>query len=171
VGCSRDIRLGSLPDGPVAQIDAPSPFTSGSYSISFLDPIQTQCMGALAGHEVDFNVITRASLNLVDGQVTLSGAGNQLEIAGTTIQSAFGQPSLVLVPDPMAQPASLWDVSKTGSFGAGPDSTNAKDLAFAVDSATAHDQAGIQGAYARAYESMDGMSVCSVTFGSLLVRN
>ena len=163
--CGRDVRLG----GPV---DAPPPaFTAGAYTASFLDPVQVMCSGTLAGHEADFSGVTRAQSNLVDGAVQLAPAANQLVISGSPVSTAFGVASVTLVPDPGSAPPELWDTSVSGSFGSGPDATTAIAVALALDSATAHDPGGIQGAIAREYQNAAGDGVCSATFGALLVRS
>ena len=168
--CSRDIRLGDVsadasPDGPHVL------FAAGSYSASFLDPVQETCMGTLAGHEADFSTITRASANLVNGTVQLGATSGQLTITGTPIQTGFTQATLTLVPDPQSMPPTLWDTVVNGSFGSGPDATTAGGLGLALDSATASSPSGIQGAYARVYFTASGDGQCAVEFGALLVMN
>ena len=163
--CGRDIRLGGAPDG------APIAFTAGTYAASFLDPVQVMCTGTLAGHEADFMGVTRAQSNLVDGPVQLAPAADQLVISGSPISTAFGVASVTLARDPGSSPPGLWDTSVSGSFGSGPDATTAIAVALALDSATAHDPGGIQGAIAREYQNAAGDGVCSAVFGALLVRS
>jgi hypothetical protein len=171
--CSRDIRLGGEVDAGTADAApdaATSPFAAGSYVVTFLDPPQQSCTGTLAGHEADFAGITRASSRLVDGVVDLAPSATQLVISGSPIQSGFPSPAITVVPDAGAQPPTLWDSSATGSFGSGPDATTITWLGFAVDSATAHEAGGIQGAYAQMFETSDTSGQCAISFGAQLVR-
>jgi hypothetical protein len=165
MGCSRDIRLGELPDA------AGTPFIAGSYMTSFLDPPAQNCSGTLTGHEADFAGITRASSSLVDGAITMAVNAQQITLSGTPISSGFPQPTVTLAYDPSAGAPGLWDNVVQGSFGTGPDSTTISALGMALDSTTASSPSGIEGSYMRAYLTGDGMGECSVAFGALLVRN
>src|SRR2546430_1230474 len=125
--CSREIRLGGEPDASVSPDASPdantSPFTGGSYAVSFLDPPMIQCSGTLAGHDADFSGITRAASPLQDGTVDLAPSSTQLMITGMPIQSGFPSSAITLMLDAAAAPPTLWDNSVPGSFGSGPDTT------------------------------------------------
>jgi hypothetical protein len=172
--CGRDIRLGALLD---ALPDAPAdgalhlPWIAGSYAITFVDPSQISCSNSLSGHESDFMSTTRAAAGFVDGTVQLDDASGNLVISGASISTAFGEASVTLVPDPGAQPPTLWDVAVTVSFGGGPDATTGEGVGLALDSATATAASGIQGEVARIYVTAAGDGQCSVMFGALLVSN
>ena len=165
-GCSRDIRLGELPDAAV------TPFIAGTYTTSFLDPAMQSCSGTLAGHEADFAGITRATTTtLLDGTIDLSIVGQELVLSGTPIQSGFPQSSVTLTYDPGAGPPPLWDNTTNASLGSGPDSTQIVAVGLALDSSTAIAPSGIQGEYVRVYMTPDTNGQCGVAFGALLVRN
>jgi hypothetical protein len=173
--CSHDIRLGdrydAMPDG---LSDAPSlPFDPGSYQVSFLGPAQVGCQGTLTGKESDFAGLTPASSGLIDGAVSFAVTTTQLSITGAPIQAGFPQPTIVLAPDPMAMPPTLWDTGEPGACTSvsGPDATTRMWCGLAADSATAHAVGGIQSGYAELFQTTDTMGGCSVSFGALFVRS
>jgi hypothetical protein len=129
------------------------------------------CQGSLAGKESDFSGLTPAGQGLADGSVTFAVTSNQLSITGSPIQSGFPQATIVLAPDPHAQPPTLWDAGLTGTFSSGPDSTTGTWAGLAVDSATAHNPTGIEGAYALLLQTADTTGGCALSFGALFVRS
>jgi len=171
--CGTDVQLGVGPDAQIS-IDAPTGvFATGMYSLAFLDPIDVMCEGSLTGSEPSFMSITRASANLVDGTVSLVMPGeNVLAISGTPIESAFGQPSVSLVPNSSALPPdfpqTIWDTSVTRDFGAGPSSTMQVARYFGVDSATASTPTAMQSAIAMFFQTADTNGDCFVTFAAVL---
>ncbi len=177
-GCGRDVRLGTAPDAASSvdgTVDAPNlaPFMPGVYSLTFLDPIQTSCDGTLIGNEAMFSGITRASANLVDGTVTLSaGTATLITVSGTPITTAFGQPSIDLVPNPAASPPdfpqTIWDTNVMRDFGVGPLATLHDVRYFGIDAATAGTPAMMEAAVALFYETSDMSGYCYGVFGAAL---
>ena len=172
--CGRDIYLGELVPPADASIDAAgngNPFTAGSYSVQFLDPPVMSCSGTLTGHDADFNVVTRASLGVVDGAVTLATPdGGSLAIAGAPISNRFGEAMVTLVSDSSSVPP-VWSGEVDGSFDAGPDATICQAIALAADPTTAASPSGIQGAIAFLFSTSDASGDCSLTFGALFTKS
>ena len=172
VACGQDVRLGTvIVDGPTIP-DAPpdglgNPFTAGMYSVGFLDPAIAQCSGALSGNEADFMSITRASVNLVDGDVTFATPDqSSLVITGTPITTGFTESTLDL-SFANASPL-LWADQFMTDFGPGPDGTLREVMALAVEVDTAQAPGGIQSSVSIIYELAGDM--CSVTFGALFMK-
>ncbi len=175
--CRADVQLGSVIDAPVV-VDAlpdapPSPFQAGAYTLTFQDPVMTSCDGSLTGNEASFDGITRAAANLVDGTVTIADVdATTIRISGTVVATAFGQPTIELVPNPQASPPdfpqTIWDTEVTADFGTGPLSTLHSARYFGIDSATATTPTAMQAAVALLYETADTTGACFGTFGAVL---
>ena len=172
--CGRDVYLGELVPPADASIDAAgngNPFTAGAYGVQFLDPSVVNCSGTLTGQDADFNIVTRTSLGLVDGAVTLvTPDGASLAIAGTPISSRFGESVVTIIPDSTSEPP-LWSGEVDGSFDTGPDATICQAIALAADPATATTPSGIQGAIAFLFATSDANGACSLTFGALFTKS
>ena len=175
--CRNDIQLGSVVDAAVV-VDAPpdapqSPFAPGAYMLTFLDPVMTSCDGTLTGNEASFDGLTRAATNLVDGSVMLTIVDpTTIRISGAVIATAFGQPTIELVPNPQASPPefpqTIWDTQVTADFGTGPLATVHDARYFGIDAATATTPTAMQAAVALLYETTDTTGACFGTFGAVL---
>lgn len=175
--CRSDIQLGTAFDAAPAIDAAPdapaSPFHAGAYTMTFLDPLETNCDGTLTGSEASFAGITRASANLVDGPVTLVAVDAvTITISGAVITTAFGQATIQLVPNPQATPPdfpqNIWDTEIAANFGSGPLSTLHDARYFGIDSTTASTPTSMQCAVALLYETADQAGACFATFGAVL---
>ncbi len=171
--CGRDVYLGERvppPDSPGdAVLGNGNPFSAGAYTVQFLDPLHTTCTGALGGHEPDFAGVTRASLAVIDGPVTLATPDRaSLAIAGASISNRFGVSSVLLIPDTMDP---LWSTSFSGSYDAGPDATICQAIALAVDPSTATTTAGIAGVIAFLFVTSDSSGRCSADFEALFTKS
>ncbi len=172
--CGRDVRLGSTIDAPAAidaHPDAPgNPFTAGAYTASFLDPVMIQsCTGSLGSDENDFMAVTRASVDLVDGEVTLATPdAATLAMSGTPITSGWAQTTLDLTLASTAPDPPLWAAEINQDFGSGPDGTTRGFMGLALDVDTAQSQSGIEGEVGIAFET--GSDSCTLAFGALFVK-
>lgn len=176
VACGQDVRLGTVAaDGAIDVVtDSPSgnPFTPGGYTLHFLGPEQTSCMGSLGpGDEPSFSGITVTSLGLVDGVVTIvTPSATLMSIAGSPILSALGQASIDLVPgDPNSSPE-IWGGTGVGSFISGPISTTNTMRFIGADSTTGHNASGVDAVLGLLYETANGMGACVVSFPVLFTQ-
>jgi hypothetical protein len=171
-GCGTDVRLGTVADAAVP-IDVPDgPFAAGAYTLTILDPVQTDCNGSLAGTEASFSAITRSSANLVDGTVMLTHVNpTEITLSGAPIATAFGQPTIDLTPNPGSMtpgfPQTIWDVGVMRDFGTGPQATQQNARYFGIDAASASTPTSMEAAVALLYEASD-TSTCSAVFPALL---
>ena len=173
--CGRDVQLGTNVDAGVdSLIDAmPSPFTPGTYSLTYAEPNQTSCDGSLTGMEPEFEPLTGASFELVDGTVMLLGVNEAvIRLVGTPISSAFHRTMIDLTLNPEAAPPefpqTIWDTVVQQDFGTGPLSTHQLARFFGIDADTASTPSAMQSAVAIYFETEDMGGACFVTFGVVL---
>lgn len=176
VGCGRDVRIGSSPvdAGVDMLIDAmPSPFAPGTYLLSFLEPNEPSCDGALTGSETEFAGMTAASFGLADGAVELVSINEVIiRLTGVPITMGFGVDQIDMTPNPEALPPefpqTIWDTVVIDEYGPGPVSTLQRARYFGIDSATAGTPSRMESAVALLFESEDASSACFVTFAATL---
>ncbi|MDX2086253.1 MAG: hypothetical protein SFX73_00330 [Kofleriaceae bacterium] len=173
--CGKDVRLGSAPDAAVdaaLSIDGHpgNPFATGTYALAFVDPPDVMCDGELASMEASFAALTRATLNLIDGTVTLDApTATQLVVTGAALGVAFGDSALTLMPEPDPPPGEpeLWGVEVAQSFGAGPLSTTNTRRILVLDSGSAG-AARIDAIGAALFENAAQTGTCTVLFAASL---
>ncbi len=173
--CGRDVQLGTNVDAGIdSLIDAmPSPFTPGTYTLTYIEPNETSCDGTLANMGNDFSTITAASLGLVDGDVMLVGVNEVvIRLLGAPISSGYNRAMVDLTPNPEAlppdSPQTIWDTVVAEDFGVGPLGTHQLARYFGIDSASANMPSQMQSAAALYYETEDMSGACFITFAAVL---
>lgn len=100
-------------DAPPPDARSLTPFPDGTYTLT-ISPTSTMilCTGpTLSGHESDFAAITRDTLGLTEGVVTLHGIdATHLDVSGPPIESGFLMPTVTLEPGGGGAPGVPLDV-------------------------------------------------------------